>query len=147
MAVERIELISDQEKTAINIRASIQDGTINKDNFDQLDEKTQSVVKDILFTMSTEKIDSSEGASTLEFILMAFIRIANKKMNGRSLNSEDVKIEEALNTILQMHEITNGTPRKKWLFDYMGYAQYKTMQFLNNRKEHIIRKMKVTGKV
>lgn len=145
MARERINLISDHEKEIEDLRLAIKNGIITKDNYEQYSTETQEKIKNVLFEISTENIDANEGASTLEFILMSFMRIVMKKMDGELLSAEDLIIEDQLRSIMRLHEITNGTERKQWLFDYMGYAEYKTAQFLNNRKEHIERKKKVTG--
>ena len=145
MARERFNLISDQEKEVQDLRTAIKEGVITKENFEKYDTATQEKIKNILFEISTENIDANEGASTLEFILMSFLRIAMKKMDGEPLEAEDLIIEDELRTIMRLHDITNGTARSQWLFDYMSYAQYKTSQFLSNRKEHIERKKNVTG--
>ena len=148
MAVQRFNLLPEEEQKKEDLVSKIKRGEINPDNFSELPEGEQEKVNDILFDMASSQIDSNEGASTLEFILMSFIRIAYKKMNNVSLNSEDVKVEESLRRILNMHQITNEkVAMKDWLFDYMSYAEYKTAQFLQNREEHIERKKNVTGEV
>lgn len=145
MARERINLISDHEKEIENLRLAIKNGSITKENFDSYSAGTQEKIKNVLFEISTENINANEGSSTLEFILMGFMRIAMKRMDGELLSAEDLVIQDELRSIMRLHEITNGMERKQWLFDYMGYAEYKTAQFLKNRKDHIERKRKVTG--
>lgn len=126
MTVEHFQLVPNATLEKQNLKGQILNKEITKENFGSLSSDDQLKVKDILFDISTENIDSNEGASTLEFILMAFIRLTNKKLNGESLNSEDVQIEKELNEILATHDLANGTARKEWPFNYMSYAQYKT---------------------
>jgi hypothetical protein len=148
MARERIRLIPEEEQTEVMIRRSIETGEINQENFSQLPPEEQKLVSKVLFEIASEKVNPTIGASVLEFILFAFIRLANKKLNGMSLTAEDVEVEQSLQRILDMHQITDGkTPKKDWLFDYMKYAEEHAGEFLKNRQEHVERKKRVIGKV
>lgn len=148
MARQRISLVPDEVKKQETLESRILSGEINASNFAELSPEDQKQVNQILFKMASEKVDPNVGVSSLEFLIFAFMRIANKKLNGIPLNSEDLIIQESLNQILEMHEITNDNISKEnWLFDYMAYAVANAEQILENRKEHIQRKQQVTGKV
>lgn len=148
MARERISLVSDEVKQNLDLEARIRSGEINPDNFDLLSPEEQKNVNNLLFQMASKKIDPNQGASALEFILFGFMRIMMKKVNGLALSVDEKEIEASLNRIMNNHEITNQEVEKaSWLFDYMGYAELKAYEFLQNRKEHIQRKTQVTGRV
>lgn len=147
MARELISLVPDKERYELTLEARVLSGEITAENFNELPEEEQKYVNSILFKMASDQIEPNQGTSAIEFILFAFMRITNKKVNGIGLTAEDREIEEGLNRILQSHQITNSqTFKKDWLFDYMQYAEVKSTEFLKNRLEHIERKKQVTGK-
>ncbi len=148
MGRERITLITEAEATKVNYRKQIESGEMNPEEYNALSKEEQLIVTDVLFEMSSEKISPNQGTSALEFILFAFIRITNKKISGISLSPEDIEIEEQLKRITMNHQITSDNVSKnEWLFDYLSYAEYKSAQFLENRKEHIARKISAIGEV
>lgn len=148
MAREKINLVPNELKEKITIKKKILEGEITPEIFNTLPEKEKEKIVDILFEIASSKVDPNQGASTLEFVVFAFMRLVNKQLAGMSLTAEDQEIKEKLDTILNMHEITNTKISKKdWLFDYMEYAASKAEEILNNRKEHIERKKKTTGRV
>jgi hypothetical protein len=148
MARQRISLVPDEVKQKATIEARIRSGEINPENFSTLSPEEQVQVNEILFKMASEKIEPNQGLSAVEFVLFGFMRIMNKKANGMALTEDELAIEASLNRISAMHDITNTSKAKSdWLFDYMGYAELKSAEFLNNRKEHIRRKQQVTGTV
>lgn len=147
MARERFSLVSDEVKQQLNLESRIKTGEINSDNFSSLSPEEQKEVNLLLFKMASEKIEPNQGLSAVEFILMGFIRIAHKKINNMSLTEDEQAIEESLHRIMNLHDITNENKAKSdWLFDYMGYAEVKAVEFLQNRKEHIERKQQITGR-
>lgn len=147
MARERISLVPEEVKKEVTLESRIRSGEINAENFSLLSPEEQSQVNSILFKMASSKIDPNQGASALEFVLFGFIRIMNKKVNGLALTEDEKEIEASLDRITGMHEMTNPEVAKAdWLFDYMQYAEVKSAEFLQNRKEHIDRKTQVTGK-
>lgn len=147
MARERISLVPEEVKKEVTLESRIRSGEINAENFSHLSPEEQSQVNSILFKMASSKIDPNQGASALEFVLFGFIRIMNKKVNGLALTEDEKEIEASLGRITGMHEMTNSAVAKAdWLFDYMQYAEVKSAEFLQNRKEHIERKTQVTGK-
>lgn len=146
MARERIALVADEVKREDDIRRQIETGEMNPEVYATLSDDEKTAVSNILFEMSSEKIEPNQGTSALEFILFAFMRITNKKLAGMSLTAEDQEVEDALQTILGNHQITDDTtPKADWLFDYMSYAQAKSAEFLQNRAEHIDRKKSTIG--
>ncbi|QHW35640.1 hypothetical protein GZH47_32600 (plasmid) [Paenibacillus rhizovicinus] len=146
MARERISLVDDAVKREAALRAQILDGEMTPEVFAGLPEDDKVYVNNVLFKMASEKIEPNQGTSALEFILFGFMRIMTKKMNGVSLNADDQEVESKLNAILSIHQITDGkTMNSDWLFDYMGYAYKKSEEFLQNRKEHIERKINTIG--
>ncbi len=146
MARQRISLVSDDIKQEVSIESRIRSGDINPDNFKDLSPEEQSQVNKILFKIASNGIEPNHGLSTLEFILFAFMRIMMKKINNLSLSADEKEIEKSLECIMNMHQITNAKVRKTdWMFDYMNYAEAKSNEFLNNRKDHIERKKKTTG--
>jgi len=148
MARERFTLVTDEVKREEDIRRQIETGEMNPEVYATLSEDEKTAVSNVLFEMSSEKIEPNQGTSALEFILFGFMRIANKKLSGMSLTAEDQEVEDALKVILGNHQITDGTtPKQDWLFDYMGYAQVKSAEFLQNRAEHINRKKNTIGEV
>jgi hypothetical protein len=147
MARQRITLVPDEVKQETNLREQILTGEMTPEVFATLSPEEQAKVNEVLFKIASEKVDPNKGASALEFILFAFMRLVNKKLNNLSLNQEDLEVQDALNQILAMHEITNETPKANWLFDYMSYAQAKAQEFLENRREHVQRKLSTIGEV
>lgn len=147
MARERISLVSEEVKAEVTLEARIRSGEINAGNFGELSTQEQSQVNGLLFKMASSKIDPNQGASALEFVLFGFMRIMSKKISGLALSEDEKEIEASINRIMEGHELTNPSVAKvNWLFDYMGYAELKSAEFLRNRKEHIERKTQVTGK-
>lgn len=147
MARERISLVSDEVKQQQDLESRIRSGEINPQTFEQLSPEEQAKVNSLLFKIASEKVEPNQGTSALEFILFGFMRIMSKKVNGMSLTEDEKNIEESLNRIMDAHQITNPSVEKsQWLFDYMGYAEVKSAEFLRNRAEHIARKQQVTGK-
>jgi hypothetical protein len=147
MARQRISLVSEEVKQQMDLESRILSGEINPENFAALSPEEQTQVNSILFQMASRKIDPNQGASALEFILFGFMRIMTKKISGLALTEDEQAIDASLNRIMSQHEITNQEMYKAdWLFDYMGYAELKSAEFLQNRKEHIQRKTQVTGK-
>lgn len=148
MARERISLISDEQRSALTLEQQIRTGEINPDTFASLSPEEQKQVNTLLFKMASEKVEPNQGTSALEFILFGFMRLVNKKLTGLALSEDEKAIEANLNRIMGMHQITNEEVQKSdWLFDYMGYAEMKSAEFLRNREEHIQRKQQVTGQV
>jgi hypothetical protein len=148
MAREKISLIPDELKEVKHIENMIQSGEINKDNFHQLSPIHQQEVNKILFDMAESQINLSQGVSAIEFVLFAYIRIMSKQAKGLALSAEDKKVEEGLNRVLELHQITDGnTSIDDWLFNYMEYAEAASVQILGNRSEHINRKREVTGNI
>jgi|SRR5579875_1461117 len=148
MARQRFSLVPDEVKQEAEIRSKIESGEINPEVYASMPVDQQAIVNNILFKIASEKVEPNQGTSALEFVLFAFMRIMNKKVNGISLTAEDQEISDALDQILSLHQITDGqTPKSEWLFDYMGYAYVKAKEFLENRKEHIQRKEQVMGTV
>lgn len=147
MAREKISLVPDELKEQKQIESMIQSGEINKNNFDKLNSKEQKEVSRVLFQIAANKLKLEQGISAVEFILFSFMRITNKKVSGLPLSAEDKVIEEKLNRILEMHEITNQSMSiKDWLVDYLDYAYDTSEYVLQNRKDHIQRKKHITGK-
>lgn len=147
MARERISLIPDEVRSELTLEARIRSGEINPGNFNELSQEEQEKVNGLLFKMASEKIEPNQGLSAIEFILMGHLRIIAKKVDGLALSEDDIAVEESLNRIMAMHEITNPDMAKAdWLFDYMQYAEVKSAAFLQNRKEHIARKAQITGR-
>lgn len=147
MARERISLVPDEVKAEVSLEGRIRSGDIHAENFNELTKEEQATVKTLLFKMASEQINPNQGTSALEFILMGFIRIMNKKVSGMAFTEDDKEIEASLQRIMQSHELTNPEIQKTdWLFDYMKYAETKSAEFLRNRKEHIERKITTTGK-
>ncbi len=146
MARQKISLVSDDVKREVSLESRIRSGEINPDNFKDLSEEEQYQVNAILFKIASNEIEPNHGVSTLEFIMFAFMRIMMKKVNGLSLSADEKEIEQSLQNIMNMHQITNTKVRKSdWLFDYMGYAEAKSQEFLANRERHIERKKNTTG--
>ncbi|MCY8466572.1 hypothetical protein [Bacillus atrophaeus] len=147
MARERIALVPEEVKKETTLELQIRSGELDTKKYADLSEEEQKKVREILFRIASEKVDPHQGNSVLEFILFGFIRLMNKKVKGLSLTQEDKKIEERLNRILDMHDITNKEKlRSEWLFDYMDYAEKKSEEILQNRQEHVFRKTRITGK-
>lgn len=148
MARQRISLISEEEKKEKTLKQRILEGNFTHEDFQKLSLEEQQKVNKILFDIASERVNPTIGASTLEFILFSFMRIMKKKTDNLPLNSEDLKVEEALETIMNMHQITNEhTSLDEWLFDYLAYAKKRTEEFLQNRKEHIQRKTQIMKKL
>jgi hypothetical protein len=148
MARERISLISEEERSTITLEQQIRTGEMNPEVFSTLSQEEQTKVNGILFKMASEKVEPNQGTSALEFILFGFMRIMNKKITGLALSEDEKAIDESLNRIMNLHQITNEEVLKiNWLFDYMGYAEMKSAEFLQNRKEHIERKAQITGNI
>lgn len=148
MARQRISLVNEEVKQELNLEAKIKSGEINAENFATLTADDQAKVNKTLFKMASDKINPNQGASVLEFTLFAFMRIMTKKVNGMSLTADEKEMETSLNNIMNLHEMTNTEVAKAdWLFDYMGYAELKAGEILQNRKDHIARKQQVTGQV
>lgn len=148
MARERYSLVSEDQKKALDLEARIRSGEINFENFSELSPSEQAEVNRLLFQIASEKIEPNTGASVLEFILFGFMRVISKKVKGMSLTEDEKHIEQSLNEIIDMHELSNGKVQKEdWLFDYMSYAKRNSEGILQNRKEHIDRKIQITGKV
>jgi hypothetical protein len=146
MARERISFVSDDVRKEETLESKILSGEINAESFKNLSEEEQLKVNQILFNMASEKINPNIGSSTLEFVLFGFMRIMNKKVMGLSLSVDEKEIEENLEQIAKMHQITDASLAKSdWLFDYMGYAEAKAKEILENRKEHIDRKQNIMG--
>lgn len=146
MARERISLVPEEVKTEKQLRSMIETGEITAENFYTLPQEEQRKVKDILFEIAASQINLAQGVSAIEFVLLSYIRIMNKKVNGLALSAEEKMIEEKLEKIYEAHEITNESVSiHDWLFDYLDYAYNTTLQVMKNRKEHISRKKKVTG--
>lgn len=148
MARERISLVPEEEKEVKQIKSMIESGEINTDNFHELPLELQKEVSRILFEMAESQINLAHGVSALEFVTFAFIRLMQKQVKGLPLSAEDKIIEEKLNRILDLHQITNKeTYMDDWLFDYLEYAEAISKDVLKNRKDHIERKKKVIGRV
>jgi hypothetical protein len=148
MARQRFSFVSDEVRQELTLEARIRSGEINAENFHELSPEEQAQVNAILFRIASDKVNPNQGASVLEFILMAHLRLMQKKLNGLALSPDEQAIEASLNRIMEMHEMTNPSIAKAdWLFDYMEYAERKAEEILRNRKEHIERKRQVMGEV
>jgi hypothetical protein len=148
MARQRFSLVPDEVKQELVLESKIRNGEINPENFHQLTPEEQKKVHEILFKIASDKVNPNIGASVLEFVVFAFMRIMNKKVNGLALTAEDLEIKKSLDRIMEMHQITNDNISKQdWYFDYMAYAEEKAQAILQNREEHVNRKRQVIGEV
>jgi hypothetical protein len=148
MARQRFSLIPEDTKQEVILESKIRNGEIHADNFHELDPEEQKLVQKILFKMASEKVEPNIGASCLEFVLFAFMRLMHKQWNGIPFNEDDKAIQESLQRIMNMHQITNyQIPKQDWFFDYMAYAEEKAREILKNREEHVQRKLQVIGEV
>lgn len=147
MARERILLVPEETMEEKLIESRIKSGEINPEVFATLSQEEQSKINAILFKMASSGIDSNQGVSALEFITLASIRLLFKMVEHQGLTDDDLKIKESLNRIFQQHELLNSdVAMEDWLFDYMGYGEHKSAEILRNRKQHIERKLEVTGR-
>lgn len=148
MARQRISLVSEEVKEIKTIESRIRAGEINAENFDQLSPEEQQEVNRVLFDIAARQVNLAQGLSAVEFVLFAFIRLTNKRVKGLALTAEERKLEEKLQAILDTHEITDEELSiNNWLFDYMDYALHAAETILPNRREHIERKKRVTGRI
>ena len=148
MARQYISLVSDEEKRVLDLKTKIMNGEITAENFHSLSPEDQKEANNVLFELSAAGVNIHQGVSSLEFILCAFMRITNKKVAGMSLSEDEKEMEAALQRIMELHEIANPQIRKdEWLFDYLGYAEKKTAEILQNRKAHVDRKKHTTGRI
>ena len=146
MARERIVLIPEEEQEERVIEAKIKSGEINPETFSGMSATDQSKVNGILFKIASSGIDSNQGVSALEFITLSSIRILFKLVEKRGLTEDELKMKTSLDRIFKQHELLNDeVAMADWLFDYMGYAEFKSAEILKNRKDHIERKKEVTG--
>ncbi|MBR3118521.1 MAG: hypothetical protein IKF29_04700 [Oceanobacillus sp.] len=148
MVREHISFIPAEKKEQKQIESMIKTGEINHSNYKTLTPGQQEEVNEILFNIAESQITLSQGVSAVEFVLYAHIRLMRKKVEGIALSAQDKKIEEGLQKVLDLHEITTeNIAIDDWLFDYMSYAENAAKKILKNREEHVLRKRDVTGQV
>lgn len=146
MAKERIQLVTDEVLKKTTLRAQLKNGKYSKEDYEKADPTEQRLVKDLLFDIAIEPVNPHHGASAIEFIVFAGLRLMMKKHDGVGFTEEDFKIQDQLRDILSIHELSNGEVNKDdFLFDYLDYAKYVAVGVLDNRESHIKRKVAITG--
>lgn len=139
---ERFVFVNKEEEKRLELKDQIKRGILTREVFEQLPEKEQHTVKDILFEMSSENVNVFHSLSVLEFVLIANMRL---QLKGDNLNEDDIKIQEALSEFISAHEL--GDPSKSindWSIDYLSYIKKQTALVLENRRDHIERKRSLT---
>lgn len=146
MAKERIQLVSDEVLLKTTLKAKLKSGEYTKEDYQKATQEEQRLVKDLLFDIAIEPVNPHHGASAIEFILFAGLRLMMKHHDGTGFTDEDFKIQEQLREVLAIHELSNGNVDKKdFLFDYLDYAKFVAQGVLGNREAHIHRKVAITG--
>lgn len=146
MAKERIQLVSDEVLKKTSLRAELKNGTYTKEDYAKADAAEQRLVKDLLFDIAIEPINPHHGASAIEFIVFAGLRLMMKHHDGTGFTEEDFKIQEQLRDVLAIHELSNGEVNKEdFLFDYLDYAKFVAVDVIGNRGNHIARKVAIIG--
>ena len=146
MGKERIQLVSDEVLKKTSLRAELKNGTYTKEDYAKADAAEQRLVKDLLFDIAIEPVNPHHGASAIEFMVFAGLRLMMKHHDGTGFTEEDFKIQEQLREVLAIHELSNGEVDKEdFLFDYLEYAKFVASGVLENRQQHIERKVAITG--
>lgn len=146
MAKERIQLVSDEVARKTTLRAKLKSGSYTKEDFDQADTVEKGLVKELLFDIAIEPVNPHHGASAIEFMVFAGLRLMMKKFDGVGYTQEDFEIDRQLREILKIHELSSGDVDKAdFLFDYLSYAQHVATGVIANREQHIARKVAITG--
>lgn len=139
---ERFTFINKEEQTKLELKSQIQEGTLTKEVFDQLPKDEQEVVKELLFEVSSEKVNVFHSLSVLEFMLMASMRL---QLKDGEWTEDDLKIKEAMNEFIKAHEIGDSSkPINEWTIDYLAYIKKQTALVSENRRDHIERKRSLT---
>ncbi|MGF0347775.1 hypothetical protein ACQR3P_29465 [Rhodococcus sp. IEGM1300] len=146
MAKERIQLVSDEVARKTSLRAQLKSGGYTKEDYDKADTVEKGLVKELLFDIAIEPVNPHHGASAIEFMVFAGLRLMMKKFDGVGYTQEDFEIDRQLREILKIHELSNGEVDKAdFLFDYLSYAQHVATGVIANREQHIARKVAITG--
>ena len=142
MVRERFVFINKEEQTKLELKNQIQEGTLTKEVFDQLPKSQQEVVKDLLFEISSEKVNVFHSLSVLEFMLMASMRL---QLREGEFTEDDLKIKEAMKEFIEAHELGDASkPISEWTIDYIAYIKKQTALVIKNRSDHIERKRSIT---
>lgn len=146
MAKERIQLVTDEVARKTTLRAKLKNGSYTKEDYEVADDIEKGLVKDLLFDIAIEPVNPHHGASAIEFMVFAGLRLMMRKFDGVGFTEDDFKIEAQLREILKMHELSSGDVDKDdFLFDYLEYAKYMAQGVIHNREQHIARKVAITG--
>lgn len=139
---ERFIFINKEEQTKLELKNQIQEGKLTKEVFDQLPKSEQEVVKDLLFEISSEKVNVFHSLSVLEFMLMASMRL---QLREGKFTEDDLKIKEAMKEFIEAHELGDASkPISEWTIDYIAYIKKQTALVVKNRGDHIDRKRSIT---
>ena len=142
MMRERFVFINKEEQTKLELKNQIQDGTLTKEVFDQLSKSEQEVVKELLFEVSSEKVNVFHSLSVLEFMLMASMRL---QLREGEFTEDDLKIKEAMKEFIEAHELGDASkPISEWTIDYIAYIKKQTALVVKNRSDHVDRKRSIT---
>lgn len=146
--MEIIQLKSQKDLFKKRIKASIENGELKKDDLSKLTDEEKEMLLEMSFDIYSEAINTHRSLAALEYTLFSAIRILTLKAERKVLNEEDRKIENSLNGILNMHEITNrGLSIEDWSEDYLSYLQEVTLNTMNKRKEFkLLKKQLKEGK-
>lgn len=146
MAKERIQLVSDEVLKKSSLRGQLKAGSYSKEDYDQAEAEEQRLVKDLLFDIAIEPVNPHHGASAIEFIVFAALRLMMKRFDGVGFTQEEFELEKQLRSIMEIHELSNGNVNKEdFLFDYLSYAKHMAEGVIANREAHIARKVAITG--
>lgn len=146
MGKERIQLVSDEVLKKASLRAELKNGGYTKEDYEQADATEQRLVKDLLFDIAIEPVNPHHAASAIEFMVFAGLRLMMKHHDGVGFTEEDFKIQEQLRELLSIHELSNGeVDSEDFLFNYLAYAKFVATGVLDNREQHIARKVAITG--
>ena len=139
---ERFVFINKEEQTKLELKNQIQDGTLTKEVFDQLSKSEQEVVKELLFEVSSEKVNVFHSLAVLEFMLMASMRL---QLREGEFTEDDLKIKEAMKEFIEAHELGDASkPISEWTIDYIAYIKKQTALVVKNRSDHVDRKRSIT---
>lgn len=140
MAIERIQLVSDEELQQKILEHKIQTNQLTYEEFCNLPEETREKVKETLFNKFARNINPYVALSAVEFGLIGLAKILFKKIEGEELTEAEQDFYDQMKTLVMGHEMTLDT--NDWYFSYFAAMM---QQVQANRAAYKQKKLEVVG--
>lgn len=141
MAIEKIQLVPDEELQKQTIRYQIQNNLLTHEDYLLKSAEEQAIISQILFEEYANKIEFHISLAALEYMVFALAKIFIKKDSGQGLTATEQEFYDGFKNIVNSHEVSIDSADNY----YLNYIQNQLGVVLLNRQEYKSKKNNIMG--